>query len=648
MNNQRAQELFFEYLNRRYGDRSTPQHYKSDVAIFLKTVENKAVLEMTREDVAKFVDAQREKEMSAATINRRLAAVHSFFEFIASEPAHHDLVNPVSWRQHSPKQSKPIARDASDAEIECLFTQISDPRDEAIFGLMVGAGLRVGEVAELKIANLTAPQAPSKLAQLIVCGKGRKERVVWLTTRWYEQVVAYQQVRPESEEEMMFLNQRGQPIKVNGIQYRLRQYCSEADVYITCHQLRHTFARRLANQKMPIESISKLLGHEEIETTQRYTAGADPSLQEEFERLMAEESQPTPISSAAVQVTRSPRQRYPAPSEALENALERYAEFPEWLQEVLNAHLRHWWHIWKPHMAAKHAYQRSKEMCTIWRWFFSHFTLTDWGQLKREQVEEWLDHEIERGLAPSTVARNLSSLHSFLNFALDFDKPIHPALFRVKGPKTSARLPRSLDNDEYKLILQTMIARTENASDSLLQRTWFLTLAWTGIRLSELLDLRTSDLDLATRRLFIHESKNDLGRVVFLTPSLVQYLQTYLAWRPDAPTDHLFVYADGRQLTASAISSKCQRWATHCNITFSPHRLRHTFATRLLNQGLPLESIRRLLGHTSISMTQHYANLHDSTVLRHFEQASTYLEGIPIPDWPAHIPENVDESLNSV
>lgn len=648
MNNKRAQQLFIEYLNRRYGDRSTPQHYKSDIGIFLETVGNKSVLEIRSKEIAQFVDSQREKEMSAATINRRLAALRTFFEFIASQPEHHDLVNPVSWRQHSPKQSKPIARDASDAEVDGLFNQISDLRDQAIFGLMVGAGLRVGEVAALKMTNLTSPEAPSTLARLIVCGKGRKERVVWLTPRWYEKIMAYQQMRPESKNVTIFLNHRGQPITVNGIQYRLRQYCSEANLCITCHQLRHTFARRLANQNMPIESISKLLGHQELETTMRYTAGADPLLQQEFERLMDKQPLPPREPSTAPLAPRPPRQRHPAPSEKLEAALACYTEFPEWLQEVLNAHLRHWWHLWKPHMAPQNAYHRSREMTTIWRWLLSHFTLDGWEQLKREHLEQWLNHEIERGLAPSTVARNLSHIHSFLTFALDFDKPIHSALFRVKGPKTSAPLPRNLDDEQYKLILKTMLSRTEDAPDLLLQRTWFFTLAWTGIRRSELLDLRISDLDLATRRLFIHDSKNEQGRVLFLTPSLVQYLHAYLAWRPDSPTDHLFVYGDGRPLTSSAISSKCQRWGTRCKVTFSPHRLRHTFATRLLNQGLPMESIRRLLGHTSLSMTQRYANLHDSTVLLHFEQASSYLEGIPIPDWPAHSLTHAQDALDSM
>ncbi|MCB0045799.1 MAG: tyrosine-type recombinase/integrase [Caldilineaceae bacterium] len=78
------------------------------------------------------------------------------------------------------------------------------------------------------------------------------------------------------------------------------------------------------------------------------------------------------------------------------------------------------------------------------------------------------------------------------------------------------------------------LAETEETDGGILHRAWFLTLAFTGIRISELLDLRLSDLDFSTLRLFIHDAKNQEGRVCFLTPALVHHLQCYLAWRPDA------------------------------------------------------------------------------------------------------------------
>ena len=636
MENKEIQKSFAEYLKRRYGDRSTPKHYSSDVSIFLEVVDQKSLHEVSREDIDIFVENQQAKGMSAATINRRLAALHTLFEFLASTSPYDEKPNPVQWRRHSPKQGKPIARDASDADIDLLFNQISEPRDQAIFGLMVGAGLRVGEVAELTIMNLYPPEAPSTLARLIVCGKGHKERVVWLTPNWYEKVLTYQKIRPESADEHLFLNQRGQPISVNGIQYRLREYCKQAGLSITCHQLRHTFARRLANQQMPIESISKLLGHNQIETTQRYTAGADPELQAEFERLMDQTAPPVVTLVSLPHSPRQPRQSHPAPAVELEAALARYANFPAWLQEMLEAHLRHCWPNWKPHMAAHNAHRTSRQLAPAWQWLLDHFDLASWDTLERTHIEQWMDHELARGIARSTVVRNLTQLRSLLYFALEQDKPIHPAIFRVKGPQPAQPLPRHLDEQLYQQLLQTVLDQTADTETGLLHRSWFLTLALTGIRLSELLDLRISDLELPTRRLFIHESKNEQGRVVFLTPALAQHLQAYLAWRPNSQTDHLFVTPDGRPLAQGTVRYRCRQWGAIHAVSFSPHRLRHTFATRLLNQGLPLESIRRLLGHKTLTMTLRYARLHDSTVRQHFDDATAYLEGIHIPDWPAY------------
>jgi site-specific recombinase XerD len=87
--------------------------------------------------------------------------------------------------------------------------------------------------------------------------------------------------------------------------------------------------------------------------------------------------------------------------------------------------------------------------------------------------------------------------------------------------------------------------------------------------------------------------------------------------------------------TDEVIRRRLRNWGTLCQVTVTPHRLRHPFATRLINRGMALESVRKLLGHTSLDMSQHYARLHDSTVKAHFASAAATLEGIPISDWPS-------------
>ncbi|NIN63613.1 MAG: recombinase XerD, partial [Anaerolineae bacterium] len=89
---------------------------------------------------------------AATTVNRRLATLHHFFEFLADEADDDGWTNPVSWRQQRVKEGKPLPRDLSDGEVEQLFASIDHPRDRLMFGLMYWVGLRVGEVAALRVS----------------------------------------------------------------------------------------------------------------------------------------------------------------------------------------------------------------------------------------------------------------------------------------------------------------------------------------------------------------------------------------------------------------------------------------------------------------------------------------------------------------
>ena len=157
---------------------------------------------------------------------------------------------------------------------------------------MIGAGLRIGEVVQLQLEDLDAV-ATTHMARLRVRGKGKKERVVWLTHEVLQHVQAWIEKRPSAKCNQLFHNQHRQPLSVAGVQFRLRQHCQTAGVRLTAHQLRHTFARRLVENGMPGESLAKLLGHRQLKTTQRYIDGADPALRTDFFQAMDRVSQIT-------------------------------------------------------------------------------------------------------------------------------------------------------------------------------------------------------------------------------------------------------------------------------------------------------------------------------------------------------------------
>ena len=151
---EQARKRFGEYLRRRYGDRSTPKHYLNDIDLFIQHIGQKPPQKVMITDVDSFVDQQLARGLQPATVNRRLASIHAFFEHIASEKLEGKQVNPVNWQHHRIKEGMRLPRDASEADVGRLFAVLEDSRDRAMFGLMVGAGLRVGEVARLLVPGV--------------------------------------------------------------------------------------------------------------------------------------------------------------------------------------------------------------------------------------------------------------------------------------------------------------------------------------------------------------------------------------------------------------------------------------------------------------------------------------------------------------
>ena len=301
---------FTQYLNRRFPGRRTVIDYVSDVRQF-SAVCAKPWRSVTMQDIDLFVDQQREGGLSPATIQRRVAALKTFFDFLAEESGDLSWPNPVHFKRHAGKQPSHLPRDLSDEQVGQLERVITGVRDRAWFMLMLRAGLRVSEVATLTLADLLTSASAEHPAQVRVCGKGQKERMVLLTVQAYDHLREWLKVRPVVDKPQIFLNDRGRPLTANGLEfYRLptrfvcdekdrgrpltanglewllRGYGQQIELHLTPHQLRHTFARQMTEMGMPITSLGKLLGHARVSTTQIYTAGADPQLAEAYQSAM--------------------------------------------------------------------------------------------------------------------------------------------------------------------------------------------------------------------------------------------------------------------------------------------------------------------------------------------------------------------------
>ena len=633
---------FKRYISHRYPGSSTTKHYMSDLAIFQNFVGDMHPQEINIKIIDRFVQTQSEQGLRPATINRRLSTLSSFFEYLITESEDGQWQNPVHWRRHSVRPGQHLPRDASDQTVELLLAVIEDSRDRAMVMLMLGAGLRVGEVVQLEIDDLDL-SATKPLSRLRVRGKGDKERVVWLTRTVFQAVQLWMAERPVSRSKFVFLNQHERPLSISGVQFRLKQHCQKAGVQLTAHQLRHTYARRLVENNLPVESLAKLLGHNQLTTTQRYIDGADPTLRADFfqaiERIQAkvfpESETLTPKSDFKLALAPKITEERPDTVKLLDNLQHLAADLPDWLRERLYEHTRRRATRWPAHRLKPQIHMHFSTLCRIGRWLVQNRAWLQLDQLQPADVLAYIHARQEAGLKPRSIASQLTILRIFWRDMLAEERVSNAAVLQVKAPVAGDLLPRYLNIAEYQRLEQ--IVKHETARyrpQDRFNRAWFYILAHGGLRLSEVRNLRLDDCDLVGKRLRIRSGKGNRDRVIPMTDQLATVLQAYLLVREPDPYQHFLVYRKA-SVKGHLIPDRLKRWGLKAGIQpMTPHRLRHTLATMLINQGMPIVSLQKFLGHQDINKTMIYARVHDNTVKEQFSAAMNQIERIPIVNWP--------------
>ena len=231
-----------------------------------------------------YLDHLLDRGLQPKTINCHLDSIRGFYHYLIEEEQV-AMVHPVK-QGYTLRLSRPLPRHLRDEEVHRLLKVVCRPRDRALIMLMLRCGLRVEEVARLKLAALDL-----RRRQLFVQhGKGAKDRVVYLSDDAQEALIQYLRVRPASRAREVFLVDKGrcggQAISVRGIQKRLEHYARQAKLKVSCHQLRHTMATQLLNADAPLVSIQDLLGHSRIKTTQRYCRVSNLKVQRDYHQAM--------------------------------------------------------------------------------------------------------------------------------------------------------------------------------------------------------------------------------------------------------------------------------------------------------------------------------------------------------------------------
>jgi site-specific recombinase XerD len=262
-----------------------------------------------------------------------------------------------------------------------------------------------------------------------------------------------------------------------------------------------------------------------------------------------------------------------------------------------------------------------------WTWLVSQRSIQGFADLQGADLMAYLETWQDR-VAPGTVNHFLTSFWSFLRYVEAQNQPIAPGLYRVPRPKQSERLPRPLKEEAYQRLEQTVLEATAKGGlRSCLDRLCFFLMAHAGLRIGELQNLRLEDWHPAQQRLVVRQGKDNQDRAVPLSPETTAALEAYRLVREPVPLPHLLVY-QGHPLGQNFIRNHLHLYADRAGLKgVTPHRLRHTCATRLLNAGMPVTSVQALLGHENLATTMGYAQLYDDTVRKDYQAALARLQG---------------------
>lgn len=233
--------------------------------------------------------------------------------------------------------------------------------------------------------------------------------------------------------------------------------------------------------------------------------------------------------------------------------------------------------------------------------------------VSREQITGYMTQLKEKGLAAATIARKLAAIKAFYRFmTAEGYMDANPAEVVEAGTK-GIKLPRVLSEDEVvRLLNQPDITTAEGFRD----RTMLEVLYATGMRVSELINLTLERVDL-NMKYIIAFGKGSKERIVPLGSVAAEFLQRYLEKvRPKLThagrnTNIVFLAFGGHELTRQRFWQIIRAYGRKANINkaLTPHILRHSFATHLLDNGADLRSVQELLGHSDISTTQIYTHL---------------------------------------
>lgn len=306
---------------------------------------------------------------------------------------------------------------------------------------------------------------------------------------------------------------------------------------------------------------------------------------------------------------------------------------PAWLVAQLTKYLHIRQANWRPSRLGQMTYQFWAKSTRIWHWLFAEVEIQAVAEITRDHLFAYIDEQLLAGYKVATINLHLHTFQGTLRFLQQQGMAVPNALLTLPGLKKPQSLPRFLTDAQVVALRDDLKQRVEQAGTVAAKRDAHLDLAafyllWQcGIRVSELEDLCLADVDLVAGAVLIRAAKGLKDRSVYLTRRVTEAIEQYLEMRGPALTDHLFIYRH-KPLSKDLVRDRMKAAGKRTGVKVTPHMLRHTFATQLVNAGAKITTIQALLGHVRLNTTMTYARVHDQTVMEDYFRAMEQIEGV--------------------
>lgn len=230
-----------------------------------------------------------------------------------------------------------------------------------------------------------------------------------------------------------------------------------------------------------------------------------------------------------------------------------------------------------------------------------------WNSVQPSDIRKHIANRHRNGISSKSLQRELSAIRSFYNYLLKKHIISSNPANHIRAPKQERKLPKVLDVDQVFGILET----TPDSPLEIRDLAMFELFYSSGLRLSELANLNSKDIDFTDHSLRVRYGKGGKQRELPIGSKAIAAIKKWLTYRPETTDEALFTSTKGQRLGQRSIQLRLDRWCKKIGLPehVHPHMLRHSFASHLLESSQDIRAVQELLGHSNLSTTQIYTHL---------------------------------------